>query len=142
MQPIEPQTLLENFQQESKYWAEHFAPCVEDDNNYYRGDGRIDGKDAAALGELFTELMGWLERIGPILLATKNATDPTMQQIVRMIQEGWTIEFYPRHLSESSGILANKPGETGIWVDDWWQDDIPAAWARLVEKWERQVGDA
>jgi len=37
--------------EELRYYAKHFQPAVEDDNNYYRGECSVDGKDAAALGE-------------------------------------------------------------------------------------------
>ena len=67
-------------------------------------------------------------------------TDDTMQQIIRMVQAGWEVTLYPVRYGDPGGITAQKPGQPTIWVDDAnWQDDIPAAWARLVEKWERQV---
>ncbi len=69
-------------------------------------------------------------------------TDPTMQQIVRMVQAGWYISFYPDDPDEG-GMVAEKIDHPVIHVDnEGWQDDIPAAWARLVAAWERQVGDA
>ena len=67
-------------------------------------------------------------------------TDDTMTQIVRMVQAGWSVDFHPATEHTKSGIVAQKPGV--MWVDTRsWQDDIPAAWAKLVEAWERQVGD-
>ncbi len=42
--------------QRAQSWARHFAPAVEDDNNWYRGYCEIDGKDAAEIGETFTEM--------------------------------------------------------------------------------------
>lgn len=44
-----------------KHWADHFAPCVEDENNWYRQLCPMDGKDAAMLGELLAGLVGDLE---------------------------------------------------------------------------------
>lgn len=41
---------------EVKAWADHFAPCVADDNNWYRDECPMDGKDAASLGELLAVL--------------------------------------------------------------------------------------
>ena len=47
----------------SQYWVNHFQPCIDDDNNYYRGYGRIDGKDAAMIGEEFQEVLQLAEII-------------------------------------------------------------------------------
>lgn len=70
-------------------------------------------------------------------------TDDTMTQIIRMVQAGWSVEFLVPEYYQSGGIKAGKPGEPTIWIEDeGWQDDIPAAWARLVAMWERVVGDA
>lgn len=39
--------------QEIHEWAEFFSPYVKDDNDWYRGGNRMDGKDAAEIGHLF-----------------------------------------------------------------------------------------
>ncbi len=53
---------------EVSYYATYFKPAIEDDNNYYRGDCPVDGKDAAAFGEAFTEIM-------EIIAAIRTAVD-------------------------------------------------------------------
>ena len=66
-------------------------------------------------------------------------TDHTMQQITRMVQAGWSVQFYPS--TDRPGVITmRKPGEKTLW--DEIENDIPAAWARLVAMWERVVGDA
>ena len=53
-----------------KRWADHLAPYVEDDNQWYR-DGGIDGKDAGEIGELFAELHAKLSQ--PVVPASDRA---------------------------------------------------------------------
>ena len=69
-----PKTALDALYRDAQSWARHFAPCVEDDNNWYRGESSIDGKDAAEIGELFAETV----RLIPLLksaIAIANATE-------------------------------------------------------------------
>ena len=49
---------------EARRWAAHFAPCVVDDNNWYRGESDMDGKDAAELGEFLATLVAALDGPG------------------------------------------------------------------------------
>lgn len=49
--------------EELRYYARHFQPAIEDDNNYYRGDCRIDGKDAASLGEICRDAADLIDRL-------------------------------------------------------------------------------
>jgi len=67
-----PKTALDALYRDAQSWARHFAPCVEDDNNWYRGESSIDGKDAAEIGELFAETV----RLIPLLKAAiANTTE-------------------------------------------------------------------
>ena len=65
-------------------------------------------------------------------------TDDTMQQVIRMVQAGWDIRFSPSPSGWRGGIIARHPSHPDIAVSSL-HDDIPAAWARLVTAWERQV---
>lgn len=44
-------------------YQKYLQPAVEDDNNYYRGECDLDGKDAAELGEMASDILRVLDEI-------------------------------------------------------------------------------
>lgn len=87
----------------SQYWVDHFRPCMEDDNNYYRGEGRIDGKDAAMIGEDFQEVL----QLAEILSANQERLvgyalhcESEIRRLAKMLEE-----THDQFIDESHGAI-------------------------------------
>lgn len=71
---------LDHLEKWATGWHTHFLPAIEDDNNYYRGQCNIDGKDASDIGEFAEQVTKLIRAVrGRLAMAATEVTDAMVE---------------------------------------------------------------
>jgi len=121
---------LDHLEEWATQWHKHFLPAIEDDNNYYRGECNIDGKDAADIGEFAERVVQLVrtlrERLAGVAVTPELPEGWELRQIQPDVRVGFAT--YLRRWRPDACKLESATG-TG----KTWQESYTAAIANALE---------